>query len=464
VILFYFLCFLFEFHKFVIRCTKIQEMSTSPLPKIEIVLNDEARKFDCSFYSSLESAFEALEAFVADSYSLNSNNCFKMQYEDEDNDLVTISLFEDFKEAIEDSNQKNEILKIHILLQSNVAQQLKSDDLKIDGTEDMLDGKASVDDDGTKNDDLKGDVLHDLRNNKVFREEMISFVTMALKLFQKNHNNEDFDVETCIMSALSFHDTLMNHESLQQHITNLLPLIVPKIEHFSAFLMSIDPSMIGAWINQIIANEDNSFQQPRHFSPFHGIISSLLQARPTFKERNGDKENPIISSTINNNSNDGKEETQYSSSHPTFDFGSLLATLLTPPHNFSDYNSRANNRNHWNPCHNNTHPFFAPPFFNGQQWQQHQNNDNKDDCTDNKNDIEAFEDHNGNESKLSGDVDCASNNKENKDQNDQIDQIDPYSKQLQLLLEMGFTNTELLRNLLTSHNGLIDNVVNVLSS
>jgi hypothetical protein len=40
----------------------------------------------------------------------------------------------------------------------------------------------------------------------------------------------------------------------------------------------------------------------------------------------------------------------------------------------------------------------------------------------------------------------------------------PYSGQIQLLLDMGFTNVEMLQSLLASHNGLIDDVVNVLSS
>jgi len=40
---------------------------------------------------------------------------------------------------------------------------------------------------------------------------------------------------------------------------------------------------------------------------------------------------------------------------------------------------------------------------------------------------------------------------------------DPYGPQIQLLLEMGFTNVDMLRSLLASHNGLVDVVVNLLS-
>lgn len=94
-------------------------MSTlnNTLPKIETILKNENRLFDCSFYNTIDDAFEALQAFIVDSYSLNPDEQFSINYEDDENDFVTVSSIEDFKEAVEEANCKGEILKIHVILQ-----------------------------------------------------------------------------------------------------------------------------------------------------------------------------------------------------------------------------------------------------------------------------------------------------------------------------------------------------------
>jgi len=98
------------------------------LPKVETTLKNENRLFDCSFYNTIEDAFEALQAFIVDSYSLNQNEKFSIQYEDDENDFITISTIEDFKDAIEEVNCKGEILKIYVILeQKNLVSQ--SDEL-----------------------------------------------------------------------------------------------------------------------------------------------------------------------------------------------------------------------------------------------------------------------------------------------------------------------------------------------
>jgi len=55
------------------------------------------------------------------------------------------------------------------------------------------------------------------------------------------------------------------------------------------------------------------------------------------------------------------------------------------------------------------------------------------------------------------------NKSEEKQKNVKEENGDPYAKQIQLLLEMGFSNVDMLRSLLASHNGLVDDVINVLS-
>jgi len=56
------------------------------------------------------------------------------------------------------------------------------------------------------------------------------------------------------------------------------------------------------------------------------------------------------------------------------------------------------------------------------------------------------------------DINVSSENESNQEAS-----VDPYSRQIQILLEMGFTNVDMLRGLLASHNGLVDDVINVLS-
>jgi len=70
--------------------------------------------------------------------------------------------------------------------------------------------------------------------------------------------------------------------------------------------------------------------------------------------------------------------------------------------------------------------------------------------TNNKNDSNGFETLKNNKS-------------EEKQKNIKEENIDPYAKQIQILLEMGFTNVDMLRSLLASHNGLVDDVINVLA-
>jgi len=52
---------------------------------------------------------------------------------------------------------------------------------------------------------------------------------------------------------------------------------------------------------------------------------------------------------------------------------------------------------------------------------------------------------------------------EEQQKNVKEENVEPYAQQIQILLEMGFTNVEMLRSLLASHNGLVDDVINVLS-
>jgi len=74
----------------------------------------------------------------------------------------------------------------------------------------------------------------------------------------------------------------------------------------------------------------------------------------------------------------------------------------------------------------------------------------------NQNDRNCFETLNNNKN-------ANVNKSEEQQKNTKEENVDPYAKQIQILLEMGFSNVDMLRSLLASHNGLVDDVINVLS-
>lgn len=355
------------------------------LPKVETILKNENRLFDCSFYGTLDDAFEALQAFISDSYSLGSNEQFLVQYKDDDNDMITISSVEDFQEAIEEANSKGEILKLYVILQQNNGTSQNPTQLTEQENENHQENKNENDKENEKL--FANDILNDLRNNKVFREEMISFIKTALILFQQNHSNPDYDLATCILTSLSSYETLMEHETLQHYVMNLLPFITTRIQPFSSFLMSIDANTAGIWISQMIESWASN-SQPPIFSPFYQIISSILQA-PSANELKTDEKDkkqqqhasnpstpstqPIISSSItdefsytkqgNTNGNDGKSYPKM----PPFGLGSLLSTLLAPPQS-NDHNVNVNSNQSDNKQHNRHPLFVGPQWLNNHQW------------------------------------------------------------------------------------------------
>jgi len=376
-----------------------------------------------------------------------------------------------------------------------------------------------------------------------------------LILFQKNSSNPDYDIPTCVMTSLSSHERLMQHESFQNWIMNMLPLMTGFFQPFFVFLMNIDANKVDDWINHMI-DQWIANSQSTTFSPFgqNPFLSHFMNQFALNNQQPTTSSQPVISSAITNESFDTNQKNNQSNLFKfPLNIGSLFSTFLTP------FDAHKNNGvmnddekkkieetsldedlklcvikddetlcdeavvvpkqvliktwrvknigkkeiknglyiqyvgNAFNPMVNGVKfpiiinngvlsineevdvcvtiespiqndryssewkiftgdgkPFDLLLAININVCPENESNDIKSDTIkeNNKNGGDDFEKPNGNKNE----------NVHNNDEN-----IDPYGEQLQLLLEMGFTNVDMLRSLLASHNGLIDRVINVLS-
>jgi len=403
-------------------------------------------------------------------------------------------------------------------------------------------------------------ILNDLRNDQLFRAEVVSFVKTALTLFQKNNGNPDYDIASCVLTSLSSHERLMLHESFQNWIMNLLPLMTGLSQPFFGFLMNIDANKVDDWINhminQWITNSQSStsslFGQHPFFSHFMNQFMSNNVANSANQQATTSSQ-PVISSSITNEFFDRNQKNNASNSFKfPLNIGNLFSTLLTPFHannnnGVTNDDEKKNEEpsfdedlklcvikddetlcdeavvipkqvliktwrvknigkkaiknglyiqyvgNAFNPMVNGVkfpiiinngvlsvneetdiYVTIESPIQNGHyssEWKifsgdgkpfelllrininvcpENETNEIKSDTIkeNNKNGCDDFE---------------KPNEKKNENVHNTGENIDPYGEQLELLLEMGFTNVDILRSLLASHNGLIDKVINVLS-
>jgi len=125
----------------------------------------------------------------------------------------------------------------------------------------------------------------------------------------------------------------------------------------------------------------------------------------------------------------------------------------------NDQNEKQSNTIHENIALDNSNNDKNGDNINSDHHDHNDDNHSETKLNNNKNEIES-----GTENKNDKEKEKEKEKNEKEQSNTQPENNnDPYGPQIQLLLEMGFTNVDMLRSLLASHNGLVDVVVNLLS-
>ena len=84
-------------------------------------------------------------------------------------------------------------------------------------------------------------LIKDLSENEELRVAFISFLKALLLLIQKKSMDVNFDIETCVMQALSSYDILMDYPLFDKYLKKYLkkPNLSNQIKFFATFLSAI---------------------------------------------------------------------------------------------------------------------------------------------------------------------------------------------------------------------------------
>jgi len=220
--------------------------------KAKTVLNEDIRLFKREV-KDFGDAFEALKAFIKEKYPINDTP-FSIQYEDDENDLITIGTPEDLKEAFEQAQEANRVLKLHVVTEQNAAPKVENEAKEAEKKED-----EATDEEGETSHESSSDeeetplnpyqqLLQDLANNEEFRAEFVNFLTTFVVSVQEGMQGAANE---------AFKQSLSAHERVQQHpavakLAEKLPGLLAQFPHAVLMLSALDAEKIGDYVNMLV--------------------------------------------------------------------------------------------------------------------------------------------------------------------------------------------------------------------